>query len=1252
MFRKFHFFLFILLFSSIFCFANTFADGNDDPAETIIPDEGFKFPVPKGPTDIPDLLEAQIGPEAIIGSPDFEKMRDLPINSRDYQLGRKVGWIAIPARNAPGYFWICTGFLVGPDLFMTNHHCLHDNAGLLPMAGTRIYMDYYQERAVDPTRGGITARVSAVVKMDEDLDYALLRLDRPIGNAYGWLELDTTIDPDDRSQSVKMISHPDGRSKEIVRRNSQVIPLTPDSRAQYPYILAYLADSEKGSSGSPVFLRDGTGVIAIHHSGASRANFGSLMSHIVPEIQQYLPGNPGVPSDPVVPPSNPTTPESPDLVVETPLVSSDYLFPGDSFTLSATVRNQGTAAAPATTLRFYQSLDTAITISNTEIGTADVAALNPDGTAEISITLNAPITLGTHHYGACVDTVNNEADSNNNCSPPVTLTVSDPESPDLVVETPLVSNDYLFPGDSFTLSATVRNQGTAAAPATTLRFYQSLDTTITTSDTEIGTADVAALNPDGTDEISITLNAPMTLGTHHYYGACVDTVNNEDDSDNNCSPPVTLTVSDTLPVYMYWTDADTDTIRRAHHDGSNIKDIVRTGLRTPTGIALDLTARKIYWTDPGTDKIQRANLDGSNIEDIVTTGLRTPTGIALDLTARKIYWTDPGTDKIQRANLDGSNIEDIVTTGLRIPTGIALDLPWGKVYWIDADTDKIQRANLDGSNIEDIVTTGLRTLTSIALDLVNGKVYWTDAGTDKIQRANLDGSNIEDIVTAGLSTPTGIAVDPDGKVYWIDAGTDKIQRANLDGSNIEDLVTTGLSTPTGIALSIPQTTGPSTFPDLVVGAPQASKVNLQPGESFSLQVSVRNQGAVTASATTLRFYQSADSTITPSDVEVGTSPVSVLAPNGFQKPSLSLTAPTSPGTYYYGACVDPAGNERQTDNNCSTVVTLTIPTTLTFRSSAIADQTFVEGTAIAPFYLPLATGGTVPYTYSLSPIPAGLSFTSAERLLSGTPTTAATTSVTYTVTDANDTSAALKFTIEVTEAGPGPLDVNGDGHVDVLDLVRVAFLYGTRGAGLPEDVNTDGVVDLSDLTAVAQGIDAAGGGINGLTLIELQAALLAVIEQVGAIEGLGEAPMRSTHVRVSYIAYDNVAAALNDVKHFAIGDTRAVLSAFLQLLSEIVAIPETTALLPNYPNPFNPETWIPYHLAEDADVTLHIYAVNGTLVRTLALGHHAAGAYQSQSRAAYWDGKNTFGEPVASGVYFYTFTADDFTATRKMLIRK
>ena len=104
--------------------------------------------------------------------------------------------------------------------------------------------------------------------------------------------------------------------------------------------------------------------------------------------------------------------------------------------------------------------------------------------------------------------------------------------------------------------------------------------------------------------------------------------------------------------------------------------------------------------------------------------------------------------------------------------------------------------------------------------------------------------------------------------------------------------------------------------------------------------------------------------------------------------------------------------------------------------------------------------------------------------------------------------------------------------------------------------------------------------------------------------------------------------------------------------AEMWQVPEETSLLPNYPSPFNPETWIPYQLAQSADVSLTIYDIQGRVVRDLDLGHQRAGMYHSRSRAAYWDGRNAVGEPVASGVYFYTLKAGDFSATRKMLIRK
>ena len=253
---------------------------------------------------------------------------------------------------------------------------------------------------------------------------------------------------------------------------------------------------------------------------------------------------------------------------------------------------------------------------------------------------------------------------------------------------------------------------------------------------------------------------------------------------------------------MYWVDRGTNKVQRSNLDGSNVEDLVTTGLSAPRALALDLDAGKLYWTDDGTNKIQRANLDGSQVEDLVTAGLAGAARLALDVPAGRMYWSSQGSGKIQRATLEGLGVEDLVT-GLGAPRGLALDLPAGKIYWADSGTGKIQRANLDGSSIEDLVTSGLRTPTALALDREDGKIYWTDSGTDRVQRANLDGSSVEDLVTSGLSIPEGLALDAEArKIYWTDSGMDRIRRADLDGSSVEDLVTTGLSGPSGLALEI------------------------------------------------------------------------------------------------------------------------------------------------------------------------------------------------------------------------------------------------------------------------------------------------------------------------------------------------------------------------------------------------------------------------------------------------------------------
>ena len=235
-------------------------------------------------------------------------------------------------------------------------------------------------------------------------------------------------------------------------------------------------------------------------------------------------------------------------MVESPWVSDNTLTTGQSFTLRAIVRNRGTARAAATTLRYYRSANSTIATSDRSVGTDAVSGLAAPGTSAESIRLNAPSSAGTYYYGACVNTVSGESNTDNNCSTGVRVTVSSgggggggSSSPDLVVESPSVSDNTLTTRQSFTLRATVRNRGTARAAATTLRYYRSANSTIATSDRSVGTDAVRGLSASATSPETISLNAPSSAGTY-YYGACVNTVSGESNTDNNCSTGVRVTV--------------------------------------------------------------------------------------------------------------------------------------------------------------------------------------------------------------------------------------------------------------------------------------------------------------------------------------------------------------------------------------------------------------------------------------------------------------------------------------------------------------------------------------------------------------------------------------------------------------------------------------------------------------------------------------------------------------------------------------
>ncbi len=209
-----------------------------------------------------------------------------------------------------------------------------------------------------------------------------------------------------------------------------------------------------------------------------------------------------------------------------------------------------------------------------------------------------------------------------------------------------------------------------------------------------------------------------------------------------------------------------------------------------------------------------------------------------------------------------------------------------------------------------------------------------------------------------------------------------------------------------------------------------------------------------------------------------------------------------------------------------------------------------------------------------------------------------------------------------TEAPPITADVNNDGSVNVLDLVVVASELGNTGSNLAVDVNRDGAVNVLDLILVAGMFDSAAAA---------PAAQPQVPETLTAVE---------------------VQGWLTDARALEVRDL-IMKRGFVVLEQLLISLtPKETELLANYPNPFNPETWIPYRLAEDAFVTLTIYDIAGQVVRSLDVGHRIASVYESRSKAIYWDGRNEVGEGVASGVYFYTLTAGNFSATRRMLILK
>jgi len=901
-----------------------------------------------------------------------------------------------------------------------------------------------------------------------------------------------------------------------------------------------------------------------------------------------------------------------DLVVDTPTVNKSTVAPGESFTLTATVRNQGFGNSGAAILRYYRSTDSTISASvDTEVGTADTIPIlsgsnTPssvyNNTSTQSVELTAPTTPGTYYYGACVSTSFYEFNTANNCSTAVTITVSAP--PDLVAELfEFRRGVTLTPGERFTLDATVTNRGSGQSAATTLRFYKSIDRRFRSED-EVGRVSVSALASNISSNESVRLVAPSEPGTY-YYRAHVDKVAHEEVTSNNWSGYIVVIVEAPLVIESLQpskvalspgerftltatikNDGDAASTRTtAHYYLSNDDSITSRdttlGRDTVSAIAAGRTTQvsRTLTAPNAVGTYYYGVCVGDDISSDTCAVIKI--GVVAVLIAESqrppMYWVDMDVGTLQ--SLTGSRVARLVPN-VQNANSVAVDIAGNKVYWAEQTGDRsgrIRRANLNGTGVQLV-----KELTSVpqglALDTENGKLYLTN-GWGRVQRMNLNGSGFEPNLIVNLKSPRGIAVDvAGGKVYWTETG--KIRRANLDGSNRQDIAT-GLGTPAMLAVST------STFAVLVREAQrppiywqtQAGALQNLTGASVdSFAQTIQNATGLAVDTARGRVYWTEQTSTRTGRIRRanlnGANVQLVREVTGVPR----------------GIAIDASQGRLYIINSQGTVQRLNLDGT-NFKANLVGNLSSPNGIAVD------AGRGKIYWTEDLGNKTGRI----RRANLDGT-------------------------NVQVIRKAPGVL------RGIAIDASR-GKLYVTHPSwGKVQQLDLNGenfqskfISELNSPQGIA--VDAAGGKIYWTARGKIQRANLNGRNIQDVVTGLATP----------------VGIALN---------APAARGAAASAPAAAAMAPNATALHANYPNPFNPETWIPYQLQKPADVQISIYSQSGVLIRELSLGYQRAGQYMSRSRAAYWDGRNQLGEPVASGLYFYTLTAGDFSATRRMLILK
>ena len=560
----------------------------------------------------------------------------------------------------------------------------------------------------------------------------------------------------------------------------------------------------------------------------------------------------------------------PDLVVESPTVSDSTLTSGQEFTLSARVRNQGSASSARTALRYYRSTNPSISTHDTWVDRTLVSTLSSDRSSSERVDLTAPRSAGTYYYGACVESVAGESNTNNNCSTGVSVTVNNPTP-----STPSAPTNVRASNETY--SDKIRISWNRVSSASSYRIYRS-------SRSNSGYSEIGTVSRSPYDD---TL---ATAGTTYYYtlkactgargrGTCSDlsNYNSGQRSTPSPTPPPAITLSTPTPLYPIGSLSSPTEI-------STLTPLFSWN-RVANANAYQIYISKFPY---GSSNLVHTSLRISSTESSYALPSNTlENGVAYGWNMRAFINSPSTQSGFSTRFYFNVNLPD-TTTAPRTPTNV--------------------RAS-DGEHSDKI------------------RISWnhvSSASSYSIYRSSRSNSGYSVIGTISGS-PYDDTLATAGTTYYYKL---KACTGAGGGGTCGDL--SGYNSGYKSQQS-------SSAPDLIVESPTVSDATLTSGQEFTLSARVRNQGSASSARTTLRYYRSSDSSISTSDTSVDSDPVSTLSSNRSSSERVDLTAPRSAGTYYYGACVESVTGESNTNNNCSTGVRVTVSEPS--RQGGICDRT-------------------------------------------------------------------------------------------------------------------------------------------------------------------------------------------------------------------------------------------------------------------------------------------------------------------------